>query len=283
MQNVAWPMTTVQKLKGMPARFSAERRLMPVMMPGSATGRISNREIASRPKNFERHTAAAASVPSSIATNVEAVATCSESDSAERMSLRSQATAHHFTVNPGNGKTKLLSSVLKAYRTMNASGTCRNATPRRAPALSGSPALPPRRGEPTASEGIEGSQASRGRQIDRHDHDGHDGECRGERDVARGALQLINRLADERARVADDARNDVVAERQRKSKDRAGHHARKCQRQDHLAESLLRRRAEVGGGFRERGRHALQRRDDRQDHERQPDVEKNQKAANVGD
>ena len=41
----------------------AERSAMPVMMPGSAIGRMNSSEIVSRPKNFARDSAAAASVP----------------------------------------------------------------------------------------------------------------------------------------------------------------------------------------------------------------------------
>ena len=63
MQNVAWPSTIVQNEKGMSTRLKAERSEMPVMMPGSAIGRMKRSEIASRPKNFARASAAAASVP----------------------------------------------------------------------------------------------------------------------------------------------------------------------------------------------------------------------------
>ena len=67
MQNVAWPSTIVQNEKGMSIRLKAERSEMPVMMPGSAIGRMMRSEIASRPKNFVRASAAAASVPRIIA------------------------------------------------------------------------------------------------------------------------------------------------------------------------------------------------------------------------
>src|SRR6266850_4491288 len=124
---------------------------------------------------------------------------------------------------------------------MKNSGTCRNSTPAAAPSLSERSARRPSRAEPLASERMEGSKPPGHQQINRHDHDGHYSECRGERDVARSALKLIHRLADERARVADDARDDVVAECQRKSKYRTRDHAWKRQRQDDLAESLFRR------------------------------------------
>ena len=98
MQKVAWPSTIVQNEKGMSMSSKAERSEMPVMMPGSAIGRMRSSEIASRPKKRERATAAAASVPSTSATSVEIAATGSDSDSARQMSSRSQATANHWSV-----------------------------------------------------------------------------------------------------------------------------------------------------------------------------------------
>ena len=65
MQNVAWPRTIVQNEKGMSMRSKAARSEMPVTMPGRAIGRTRRSEIASRPKNFVRASAAAASVPRS--------------------------------------------------------------------------------------------------------------------------------------------------------------------------------------------------------------------------
>ena len=47
-------MTMVQKLKGMSARLIAARSEMPVMMPGSAIGRMMSSVIASRPKKRAR-------------------------------------------------------------------------------------------------------------------------------------------------------------------------------------------------------------------------------------
>ena len=43
-------MTMVQKLNGMFAKWKAERNEIPVMMPGSAIGRMIRSESASRPK-----------------------------------------------------------------------------------------------------------------------------------------------------------------------------------------------------------------------------------------
>ena len=58
--------------RGCRARSKAERSAMPVTMPGSAIGRTSSSEIASRPKKRARDSAAAASVPSTSASAVDA-------------------------------------------------------------------------------------------------------------------------------------------------------------------------------------------------------------------
>ena len=103
MQKVAWPSTIVQNEKGMSARSKAERSEMPVMMPGSAIGRMSSSEIASRPKNRARDSAAAASVPRTSATSVESGGDRDDRPSASQTSCRSQATANHSACSPGGG------------------------------------------------------------------------------------------------------------------------------------------------------------------------------------
>ena len=52
------------------------------MIPGSASGRITSSEIASRPKNAKRETASEASVPSTSARAVAPSAARTESQSA---------------------------------------------------------------------------------------------------------------------------------------------------------------------------------------------------------
>ena len=54
MQKVVWPMMIVQIDSSTWANVNDERSEMPVMMPGSASGRISRKLIASRPKNLVR-------------------------------------------------------------------------------------------------------------------------------------------------------------------------------------------------------------------------------------
>ena len=84
--------------------MKAERSEMPVMMPGSAIGRMTRSEIASRPKNRARTIAAAQSVPRTSASSVATAATRTERPSACQTSGRPQATANHFVVSPGGGK-----------------------------------------------------------------------------------------------------------------------------------------------------------------------------------
>src|SRR5262245_729174 len=195
MQNVACPTTMVQKENGISSRPNAERRLMPVMIPGSAIGRTSSSEIESRPKNFERHTAAAASEPNTMASAVAIAATRSDNPSAAWMSSRASATANHLLVNAGGGNTNVASSALNAYSTMIASGTCRNTTLPVAASVSAQPA--PR------LERIERPQFARDRQVHAHDRDRHDRHRGRQRDIACGALVQVDGLADEGLRAAD--------------------------------------------------------------------------------
>ena len=65
----------VQKLNGMSSRLNAERSAIPVMIPGSAIGKITSRVTTSRPKKRAPDTAAAQSVPRMSATSVEIAAT----------------------------------------------------------------------------------------------------------------------------------------------------------------------------------------------------------------
>ena len=78
MQKVAWPSTMVQVEKGRPMMSKAERSAMPVMMPGSAIGRMKSSEMESLPKKRARERPAAASVPKTSAIAVATSATLSE-------------------------------------------------------------------------------------------------------------------------------------------------------------------------------------------------------------
>src|SRR5690242_5378054 len=114
MQKVAWPRTMVHVENGMSNRLNAERSEIPVMMPGSAMGRITSNEMASRPKNLLPETAAAQSVPRTRAIAVDMAATWTDSVKACQISTRFHATENHCRVSPGGGHWKLFSSVVKA-------------------------------------------------------------------------------------------------------------------------------------------------------------------------
>ncbi len=70
----------------------------PVMMPGSAIGRITANVTTSRPKKRYRETASEASVPSTSATAVAPRPASTESFSASRTSSLSNATENHFVL-----------------------------------------------------------------------------------------------------------------------------------------------------------------------------------------
>src|SRR3990172_5786660 len=114
IQKVAWPTTMVQKLNGRLVMPMAERSAMPLTIPGSAIGSTSMKEIASRPKNRLRYTAAAARVPRASAIRVATRATRSDSPSASQTSARLRVTWNQSSVSPGGGKLKVASSVVKA-------------------------------------------------------------------------------------------------------------------------------------------------------------------------
>src|SRR5262245_66208619 len=67
MQNVAWPSTIVHIEKSRPMMSKAERSDMPVMMAGSAIGRMKSSEMVLLPKKRARDKGAGASVRESRA------------------------------------------------------------------------------------------------------------------------------------------------------------------------------------------------------------------------
>jgi len=93
----------VQNENGISARLKAERKAIPVIMPGSAIGKITKSEMVSRPKNLDLETAAAQSVPRTSAITVEIDATLTDNPNASQTSDLPQVTANHFKVSPGGG------------------------------------------------------------------------------------------------------------------------------------------------------------------------------------
>jgi len=77
---------------------------MPVTMPGSAIGMMSNVVKAFLPKKRSRFSAAAVSVPNTMAISVATVATESDNTMASRMSVRSIALLTQRRVSPLIGK-----------------------------------------------------------------------------------------------------------------------------------------------------------------------------------
>ena len=77
---------------------------MPVMIPGSAIGRISRNETDSRPKKRKRAIANAAAEPRTRAMPVASSAARTESQSASRTSCVCHATLNQCVVKPGIGQ-----------------------------------------------------------------------------------------------------------------------------------------------------------------------------------
>ena len=105
----------VQNEKGMSIRLKAERSEMPVMMPGSAIGRMSSSEIASRPKNLRarqrRGGERAEDQASSVAISGDARPTA---PSASQMSCAVPGDGEPFQRQPGRRELVARSSVVKA-------------------------------------------------------------------------------------------------------------------------------------------------------------------------
>src|SRR5215475_3605144 len=108
MQKVAWPTITVKRLSG---TFSTWVKVLliatPVTIPGRAIGRITRKEIVSRPKKRKRATASEASVPSTRAIDVATIAALIEVQNASGAVL-SNALGNHSSVSPGGGHSRIL-------------------------------------------------------------------------------------------------------------------------------------------------------------------------------
>src|SRR6059058_2267938 len=104
MQNVAWPMMIVVSEKLTLPNAKNEFSAIPVMIPGSASGRTKTNEIASRPKKRKRCTANAASEPSASARKVAISAALTDSHSASRMSWLENVDENHFVDSPSSGQ-----------------------------------------------------------------------------------------------------------------------------------------------------------------------------------
>src|SRR5262245_34379508 len=233
MQKVACPTTMVQKPGSMPALLIAESSAMPVMMPGSAIGSTSSTVMLSLPRKLPRAMPSAVREPSKIASRVATAATASDKRIAAQMSSRANAALNQCSVRPGGGNSYVRSAVVSAYSTITSTGRCMKARPayaaRRAP-NDGRFQRCGRRVSLGRSEGIEGSGALGDGEIDHDQHDRDHREGGGERNVSCRALLLVHHHADEVARSAHDARNDVVAQRKREREDGPCREARQRER-----------------------------------------------------
>src|ERR1700761_1538701 len=109
MQKVAWPMITVIRLSGMFSTWvKVLERAMPVTTPGRAIGRITRKEIVSRPKKRLRATAIAAIVPSNRAIAVAATPAFSEVRKASLAPSLLNAWLNQWVVQPGGGQARIL-------------------------------------------------------------------------------------------------------------------------------------------------------------------------------
>src|SRR3954451_3847370 len=108
MQNVAWPMTIVASENVTLPNAKNEFNAIPVMIPGSASGRISISEIVSRPKKRKRCTANAANEPSANAMAVASRPALTDSHSASRISELCQVEENHLVDSPCSGQLWML-------------------------------------------------------------------------------------------------------------------------------------------------------------------------------
>src|SRR4249919_1231344 len=108
MQKVAWATITVNSERSMPNTWvKVLLSATPVTIPGRAIGRMTRKEIVSRPKKRCRATASEASVPRTRAIAVAASPTLIEVQNASRAVL-SIALGNHSKVNPGGGHSRIL-------------------------------------------------------------------------------------------------------------------------------------------------------------------------------
>ena len=119
-------MTIVQREKLSPQITKNELSARPVMIPGSAIGRMNRNEIESRPKNLVRARPNAASDPMTSATAVANRPARSDSHRAVRTSSSCQASENHFVVKPGIGQLWMFDE-LNAYTPMITRGIHRKA------------------------------------------------------------------------------------------------------------------------------------------------------------
>src|SRR5919205_783560 len=109
MQNVAWPTITVKRLRGTSRTWVKVLLIAtPVTIPGKAIGKITRKEIVSRPKKRWRATASEASVPSTSAIAVASRPALIEVKNASRAASSLNAWLNQCVVHPGGGHSRIL-------------------------------------------------------------------------------------------------------------------------------------------------------------------------------
>jgi hypothetical protein len=197
MQKVAWPSTIVQNENGISMMLKAERSAMPVMMPGSAIGRMTSSEIASRPKKLVRR-----------GRRRERAEHHGERSRPPRPGATARARARRRPA-PGHGEPFQRQARRRELVALLLGGEGVEEDQRERQVQEQEPAPPrqvaadrPQGGRlRSGSERIEGPHALGDGEVDRHDDDRHHREGGGERDVARRALERVDGLADEQRRV----------------------------------------------------------------------------------
>src|ERR1700757_2509171 len=125
-QKVACPTTIVQIERLMWPVTNAELSAIPVTMPGSAIGRTSRKETASRPKKRKRATPKAPAEPSASAMPVAMSPTRTESHN-DVLTSDVQAAWNQLVLYAEIGQLCTF-DLLNAYSMISASGTQRNST-----------------------------------------------------------------------------------------------------------------------------------------------------------
>src|SRR3982751_5860845 len=109
MQKVAWPTITVKRLRGTSRTWVKVLEMAtPVTIPGRAIGRITRKEIVSRPKKRCRATASAARVPRTTAIEAATTPALIEVTKASRAASSLKAWENQWVVNPGGGHSRIL-------------------------------------------------------------------------------------------------------------------------------------------------------------------------------
>src|SRR6478735_5743018 len=109
MQKVACPTMTVKRLRRTSRTWVKVLLIaMPVTIPGRAIGRITRKEIVSRPKKRWRATASEASVPSTSAIAVARSPAFSEVKNASRAASFLNACENQWVVQLGGGQARIL-------------------------------------------------------------------------------------------------------------------------------------------------------------------------------